>query len=378
MALFLDQIGLLLQPLALSIVLVFLYGRIAHLMNNHRLLPVVLGLIFGIGAVLSMSNPIVLAEGFITDLRFLYVGIAAGFFGFVPGALAAAIAIGWRLYLGGGGAFVGSLAVFLSFAGALAWHRFVMRGQVPTYPQLILLGLLIGIHLGAVFLLPQPIQNTFWQEFALGILGFDIVGALLVGSLLKHEAANLRRVLRWQEQATTDPLTGLLNRRGLEEAYDTLTRSRRTSAGWALMVFDIDRFKAINDAQGHAVGDKVLTELSARISGVLGPGDVFARSGGDEFVIVLPNVDAAQGAAVAERCRAIIEGRYFSGSTGVMEVTISAGLSWQDHPINLSSHIKAADRALYKAKEQGRNRVVLDRTADDPPDDHVATSEAIA
>jgi two-component system cell cycle response regulator len=163
------------------------------------------------------------------------------------------------------------------------------------------------------------------------------------------------------EMAVTDGLTGLHNRRYLERHLAILVNQAvAREKPMSVLVLDIDHFKQINDGYGHAVGDDVLREFSNRIRKAVRGIDVACRMGGEEFVIVMPDTDAALSLIVAERLRQKIAHQPFRipESDNVMEVTVSVGIasltSAEDTPETL---LKRADEALYRAKRGGRNRV---------------------
>lgn len=162
--------------------------------------------------------------------------------------------------------------------------------------------------------------------------------------------------------AITDPLTGLYNRRYTETHLDNLiARVKGGGNAISLLMMDIDHFKAVNDTHGHNVGDEVLREFAERIAqGVRGI-DLAARYGGEEFVVVMPETSAEDAVLVAQRLRQSIADKPFQVSTddGVLAVTVSIGLA--DTSLasvsDRQSLLRAADEALYEAKNQGRNRV---------------------
>jgi diguanylate cyclase (GGDEF)-like protein len=157
---------------------------------------------------------------------------------------------------------------------------------------------------------------------------------------------------RLQALAERDVLIGLYNRRAGERFLATLLAHARDDA--ALVLFDIDHFKRINDAHGHPAGDAVLVEVGRRCSAQLGPDDIFARWGGEEFLVVLPGVDAGGGAAMAERLRAAIASTPIAS---VGTVTASFGVTAVRAGDTLAEVVQRADEALYRAKAGGRDRV---------------------
>lgn len=164
------------------------------------------------------------------------------------------------------------------------------------------------------------------------------------------------------ELAVTDGLTGLNNRRYLDNHLKTLfNRARVRGRPLSLCITDIDRFKAVNDTYGHDAGDDVLREFAARIRATVRGADLACRYGGEEFVVVMPDTDAATAAVVAERLRAMVETKAFAlkGQDKALTITASLGISTiTDDVATPEQLLKQADRALYDAKNGGRNRVV--------------------
>lgn len=163
------------------------------------------------------------------------------------------------------------------------------------------------------------------------------------------------------ELAVTDGLTGLHNRRYLDNHLKTLfNRAAARARPLSVCITDIDRFKSVNDTYGHDAGDEILREFARRIRSTVRGADLACRYGGEEFVVVMPDTDAASAASIAERLRGIIEAAPFSlPSGGVLNITASLGIaSFADGVDTPEQLLKNADRALYEAKNGGRNRVV--------------------
>lgn len=194
----------------------------------------------------------------------------------------------------------------------------------------------------------------------------DVVASVTVVAGVVHylAARNARLVTDLEEQARMDPLTGLLNRRGLEERMDIeVTRALRRDSHLAVATVDIDNFKTVNDENGHEIGDRVLAWLGAVLARQTRGTDVAARTGGDEFVVLLPETDATAGRHFAERVRLAIAGadsqaeRRRHGIPEGLDLTVSVGVSGASAR-DASTLLDAADRALYLAKDEGRDRVV--------------------
>jgi two-component system cell cycle response regulator len=181
----------------------------------------------------------------------------------------------------------------------------------------------------------------------------------------KRYAEKLRDNVQYSmEMALTDPLTGLFNRRYMETHVGTLVeRSAARGKSLSLLILDIDYFKSINDNYGHDAGDDVLREFAERLRASIRGIDLACRYGGEEFVVVMPDTDLGVATLVAERIRRRIAGEPFPIEKGAraIEVTISVGIAARVGPQdNASQMLKRADEALYRAKRDGRNRVVAD------------------
>jgi diguanylate cyclase (GGDEF)-like protein len=174
---------------------------------------------------------------------------------------------------------------------------------------------------------------------------------------LQEELLKAREALR--EQATHDGLTGLLNRTTiLEKLDDELSRAVRTGTPVSVLMTDLDRFKSINDTHGHLAGDAVLHEAARRLKSAARRYDSVGRYGGEEFLVVLPGCDASHAALQAERMREAIAATPFLSPSQPISVTVSLGVACESHG-DPEALVREADDALYEAKAQGRNRVVV-------------------
>lgn len=168
--------------------------------------------------------------------------------------------------------------------------------------------------------------------------------------------------------STTDPLTNLYNRRFLTEALgNEIQRAARLRSDLSLLMFDIDHFKRINDAYGHQAGDKVLVAVADALKEGLRTYDIAARYGGEEFVLVLPGTSLSSGRLVAERLREAVQSLKFPFHKDGLNVTVSVGIATfpTGHIFDVDTLTRCADEALYRAKENGRNRV--ETMAEKPP-----------
>lgn len=218
---------------------------------------------------------------------------------------------------------------------------------VPMMAQGETLGILY-LDTGADRSKARPLTDT--QERTIKTLTEHL--ALAVANL------NLRETLR--TQAIRDPLTGLFNRRYMEEALDReFRRALRKGSLLAILMVDIDHFKRLNDLHGHEAGDAVLRELAKLFQAQLRAEDIASRYGGEEFVLILPEIDLAAATECAERLREAIHAMQIQhyGQT-LRGISLSAGVAcFPQHGKTVDVLMRAADAALYRAKENGRDRV---------------------
>ena len=215
-------------------------------------------------------------------------------------------------------------------------------------------------------LLAVPLRNRDRNLGALVLTGrrgaFDASAARVLGIIANQAAASLA-VIRLKERhkrlAARDGLTQLYNRRAFDERLaKARAREDRQGGRFAVLLLDIDHFKRLNDTFGHLAGDAALKHTARVLEGHLREGDEAARYGGEEFAIILPGADAAGAAPLAERVRAAIEGSQVVFEGARLAVTVSIGVAaWPEDGREIETLLAAADRALYAAKQDGRNRV---------------------
>jgi diguanylate cyclase (GGDEF)-like protein/PAS domain S-box-containing protein len=204
-----------------------------------------------------------------------------------------------------------------------------------------------------------PDYAPFWATLSVSRIELDGQPQLLAVANDITELRDLNEMLSYQ--ATHDPLTGLYNRREfgrrLDRAIDLIDAGGAASA---LMYFDLDQFKIINDTSGHHVGDQLLSQLAALLSSHLAEGETLARLGGDEFGILLEPATRERALEFAERMRLEIDGFVFGADQRTYAVSVSVGLILLDRPgLSQREVLSLADTACYMAKERGRNRVHL-------------------
>jgi diguanylate cyclase (GGDEF)-like protein len=190
--------------------------------------------------------------------------------------------------------------------------------------------------------------------FTIEILLYIVGTAFIVLILAKDRTVHI-----YKAAATTDPLTGLLNRRGFFEAANALmTHNRRRMLPVSVLAFDLDHFKSINDRYGHAVGDAVLQMFAKVARETLRASDIVGRLGGEEFVAVLPST-SAEAAVAAERVRTALAAASIVRGGQRVTATVSVGVSSGAPTTAVDALITRADDALYRAKANGRNRIEI-------------------
>ncbi|ACJ00790.1 sensor domain-containing diguanylate cyclase [Rhodospirillum centenum] len=222
-----------------------------------------------------------------------------------------------------------------------------------------------------------PVLNLAPAVVVLTVLLASGAGGFTLGNVLAHfgtglftayvVALALERAarqsfaleLRLEEEARIDPLTGLANRRRLEEQADLeVERARRFGRPLSVLMLDLDHFKRVNDEHGHARGDALMSALATLCRRALRQTDLFARAGGDEFVALLPETALDDATTLAERLRTLVEAEPLLRGPVPVGATVSIGVAtYVAHGRSWAAMLQAADDALYRAKAAGRNRV---------------------
>ena len=185
--------------------------------------------------------------------------------------------------------------------------------------------------------------------------------AIIAGRMRNDNSALIsshNKRAQYEHQATVDALTGVHNRRWMSEAFPrVLHRCKLDNSHSAILVIDIDFFKRVNDSYGHLVGDVALKSLAKIMQVNLRPHDLLVRYGGEEFAILLPDTEIEQARSIAERLRTMVAANEVISGELVFKITVSIGIAPTTQEGSLEEFFGAADRALYRAKELGRNRI---------------------
>ena len=238
-------------------------------------------------------------------------------------------------------------------AGDCAGDISLVDGKLPS-------ALVVATRTTRVLAVPH---DTVWSlndhshEVARNLLAI-IAGRMRNDNNALISSRNVR--IQFEHQASVDALTGVHNRHWMSEAFPrALLRCARNTQPVAIMIVDIDFFKRVNDTYGHLVGDVALKTVAKYMAKNLRPFDLLVRYGGEEFALLLPNTGRAAAEALAERLRSLIADCKIQSDNIQFQVTISTGVALAYGEKTLKVLLEEADRALYRAKELGRNRVEI-------------------
>jgi diguanylate cyclase (GGDEF)-like protein len=241
----------------------------------------------------------------------------------------------------------------------------------PTGPRYAVLGMLLALGGPAGWLLLQAVLGTwtggslttevaahsllYLYMLASTVLAFGAFGAW-AGRLASKLAVSNRQL---EQLAGTDSLTSLKNTRYFQQRlHSECARAERSGAPLALILLDLDRFKAVNDRFGHSVGDAALAHVGEQISSCCRRGDLACRVGGEEFALLCPDAGLAEARGVADRVCSALNENPFPAPNGPLAITASLGVAIRRG--TPEALYEAADKALYRAKAEGRNRVALE------------------
>jgi diguanylate cyclase len=282
---------------------------------------------------------------------------------------------------------IASCAVAYAMAGPLRGASFsalvviLMFGMFQLRPRVVAqVGLYAVLLFGAVMALmawrrPQVFAPAVeFGHFLMLCVLLPVVSALAARLTQMRERSRQQRrelgeaLARIQELATRDELTGLINRRHMLELLEQeRQRCVRSGRSFCLALIDVDHFKQVNDRDGHATGDEVLRSLAREALGVVRTSDVLARWGGEEFVLLLTDARLPLASGGVERLRRRIESASLLEADPALRITVSAGLTEHTAGEAVSDALARADRALYEAKAEGRNRIVVADSAGRAP-----------
>jgi diguanylate cyclase (GGDEF)-like protein len=254
-----------------------------------------------------------------------------------------------------------AVVAFYFFAAANEFWRGRAERLQARWPLITLLSLHGLFFLGGTIEAAagrMSIDGTMTPASWLGLIHFETLVFVVGTAIFTVAMARERAELRYMAAARIDPLTGVANRRAfIETAEELLKSTGRDGRALSLIMFDLDRFKSINDGFGHGAGDTVLRCFADVARNSLRASDVIGRPGGEEFAVLLPGSNRAAALIAAERIRIAFAEACRSVDERAIAATVSAGVTSAQPKSTLDSLMAAADEALYRAKSKGRNRV---------------------
>lgn len=350
---------LVIESVALMTLVVFVLSVALGNVTCEKTRQRIMGLVLGALAAAVQNFPLDLGGGSVIDPRCLIVGISAGFFGWRGMVLAIIPAVAMRIQIGGIGVLSGSIGIVFAALMGLGWRQLHPYGLTNGTRGLLLLGVMISAHLlTPLFFLPPEWIWAFYRDIGLPLGVSEIIGALIFGTMIRREKALHALRLKLDSLAHSDPLTGLPNRRSLKQHHVQMSESGKTIS---ILYIDIDHFKPVNDAYGHAVGDAVLCEVAQIMLEALPERCCLARLGGEEFAAILCDLDEAGALHQAETLRQKVAQRPIRIGSITLDITISIGVHNNPGEMGFYTTLQWADRALYLAKSRGRNQIVTSK-----------------
>lgn len=338
-------------------------------------------LLFNVAVLLALIGCVYGAIGTIRGE--LATGLPAAVFGMSVGALALNFRQRRDLVIFNNG-ITGAVALLLLYflaQGGVAGTGPVWAALFPVL-SFYLYGLRRGVMVNGAYL-AGALAVLFFPGNALLLVPYDtafklsVLGAMACNSVLSYFLQYTReltlqdrsRALKALElAATTDPLTGLVNRRHMLQRLNyTFNDYRRHPQPFCIAIVDVDHFKNVNDTYGHLCGDAVLVELATRLRAELRQVDQVARWGGEEFLILLPHTTLEEARIVLDRLRRGVEQHPFRFRARTVRITLSIGVAMVAPGVDRDQLEGLADQSLYQAKQQGRNRVVAAEPAASTP-----------
>jgi len=268
---------------------------------------------------------------------------------------------------------IAGFVIWIAYLLASNWELWRARAEplIARWPLMATFGVHALVFCGGIYdLMTETMQANAAPPLGswFGLIHFETLVYSITTALLMVVMCKERSELRYIKAARIDALTGIANRGAFfAGAERLLARCVATDTPLSVIVFDLDHFKSINDTYGHAVGDRVLRMFVDVAQGVLRPNDFFGRYGGEEFAVVLPGATVETAYVIADRVRHAFAESCREVDGMPLYATASAGVAAASLAESFSAVLKAADAAMYRAKNRGRNRVerIDDRRADE-------------
>ncbi|MFI2857198.1 diguanylate cyclase [Paenibacillus sp. JSM ZJ436] len=315
------------------------------------------GTMFGMYGIILMHYSFPINDEVISDLRHLAIVIVAGYVGWLPSLISGVLITAGRIVLFGlsqvsiiAGAGMLVIAVLCALI-ALHTGKRLQKLLIMNLISIIVISIVLTINVHELLL-----------EVVAIYLSISTAATLVIYALLEYSLASNRLFARMTLQAQTDHLTSLHNLRQFELLLNQHFRqARRSQEPLGVIALDIDHFKKINDTYGHAAGDVVLKQLSSLLKLHARPTDEVSRNGGEEFTVLVPRLASHEVTLLADKIRRAVEQHVFMlGDGTALKVTVSAGVAVYPDTLkcdDVQELLHQADEELYRAKQEGRNRV---------------------
>lgn len=355
----------LLRNTGLMAVVALAYGIILS-QWRHAPAAIVLGLLCGLGAILAMLDPTEVTPGVLVDSRTTLITLSGLFGGPVAAGISGVMAALFRIHLGGAGSFAGVTIIAISAMLGLVVHHFIIAAnREPCARDVVWAASMAPMLSLGIFALPFEMAVDVFGKTFVPLNAVRVFGIMFLGMLILHERQRIKAEEEVHRLAFTDELSGLANRRAFLRRLDRAWSSWKESGqSFWLIIVDIDFFKTINDTFGHASGDEAIRTLAALIRAECRKEDFAARLGGEEFALLLTDTPPRDGPKMAERLRMRVAQSVAETEAGQIRFTVSVGVCEpSDSTASADALLVSADQALYRAKRNGRNAVVVDRGA---------------
>jgi diguanylate cyclase len=332
-----------------------IFGAIERSSMPAIIRKIAIGFAFGVAACLCMMFPVVFADGTSVNGRSLFLAFSAAFGG--PISFVAATGMTSIVHeFAGAVPFTKIMESTLAAAAiGLAWRHFVYKRMGKSYLSLLVLGFSISLVSLLLLKVSSGQGLSIFLKTYPAALAVSLLSAIILGRLIEREMRHIRTEQRWKENAFTDALSGLSNKRAFESDY---TRALERNEPFSLIILDIDHFKRVNDTYGHVTGDEVIMAAAKAMTSACRFRSMPYRLGGEEFGIIAYDVGIADAVSLAENVRGSIAALHLNPTANLPAVTISAGVVSSFAKADGRDLLSAADAALYLAKNQGRNRVI--------------------
>lgn len=352
--------------LCVLISLIFIYMQVREKLNLSKKTLTSSTLLEGLAGgglgILLMYFSIQITADTIVDLRFVPVMLLVIFIGIPPAVISAAVVIAGRFLFGFNiSSLAAALLMLILIIGFIAIHKFLQKSsdEASSYRigtmMIIYSNIVFSIIISLLIRDADTLLNLIPAYWFISLIG-GITSIFFVEYIRKTQYL----LIKYEQESTTDFLTGLNNVRQFDTVWNTLiNNATEKNERLSLLMIDIDHFKKVNDTYGHAIGDKVLAELGKILTTNSRSFDIVSRNGGEEFSVILPDCPQHQAVTLAERIRENVESHAFKISpTESINITISVGVATYPETVSDTAEIFVnADDCLYKAKRTGRNRV---------------------